>query len=685
MAVSSSPVNPPGGPPTIPADAPSRLAPAYRSVLGLGVIGVGAAVLAWAIPPTSIALAWPFLFAIPGWWLVSRVAPDLPPPGRIGLAVVASVFLSAHLVNAVSLVAGFGRLSILIVVVLLAVATAVLATVPIRWLAPPPPLPSREGVRAALRADVPAFAIAGAIGLVILLVLGLNGWHATPRGWVSGGWNWSDLLVHVSIGSSISHGNFPPQVPYFAGAPLTYHWFADFHGAIASSVAGVDIIPVYFLTSALFAGMLALLVWELARQLTGNRLVATIATILVCFGGGMGWLRLVADVLAGQGDIATLVTRNPYDNNWNDGWPYFRIASILGTGLLPHRATTLGLPGMVGVILLVVTCLGRRPAGVLLAGVLAALLAPFQFYFFPATYLIVLLYVVATSGWRAPTVARDALLFLAPIVLAMPFIAGAIFQQADRGAFHFVAIWSEARPAAGPLGIVFFYVTNLGIPFLLALGAIALAVWRKRLTPTFVFLAAWLVALFVVPNVVVVSAVEFDMNKYFQVMWIAVAILAAWLIRDWRPRAIATVLAVAAISPALIAVWHATNPAVTVSLAQEAAGRWIERNTPERAVFVTDAFINTPVDIAGRLRLTTFGPYVANLGYNPTERERDTMLIYCGGPDVAAELMVRHGATYVLSFGGMLVCEDGQPTDFRTSPLFETLYDRDGVAVLRLR
>ena len=54
-------------------------------------------------------------------------------------------------------------------------------------------------------------------------------------GWVSGGWNWSDLLVHVAIGSSIANGNFPPDVPYFAGQPLAYHWFADFHGAISAT------------------------------------------------------------------------------------------------------------------------------------------------------------------------------------------------------------------------------------------------------------------------------------------------------------------------------------------------------------------------------------------------------------------------------------------------------------------
>ncbi len=45
-----------------------------------------------------------------------------------------------------------------------------------------------------------------------------------------------------------------------------------------------------------------------------------------------------------------------------------------GKGFLPHRATTLGLPGLVTVVLLVVACLDRRPLGVLLAGVLAAIL-----------------------------------------------------------------------------------------------------------------------------------------------------------------------------------------------------------------------------------------------------------------------------------------------------------------------
>ena len=208
--------------------------------LVLVAIGVGA-LIAWALPVTAIVLVWPILFFVPGWVVIRRVAPALPNPGAVGGAIVASTYFSAHLVNVVARVGGFGRESIIVSAVLLAVATLVVVRIRHRWLAPLH-RPTRDGITAAIWDDRPAWYLAFAIGVIVFVVLFSNGWHETPDGWVSGGWNWSDLLVHVSIGSSIAAGNFPPQVPYFAGEPLTYHWFADFHGAITSTVAGVDII-----------------------------------------------------------------------------------------------------------------------------------------------------------------------------------------------------------------------------------------------------------------------------------------------------------------------------------------------------------------------------------------------------------------------------------------------------------
>jgi hypothetical protein len=669
-----------------PVDDRSGIEPlSTAQVIGLILALALGVALVWAIPILAIPFVWPWLFVVPGWVLMRRVAPDLPAPAQVGVGVVASTYVSAHLVELVANVGGFDRVAVLVSVVLLVLATVVIARARHRWLAPwsmPAPREIPATIRRTARQDAPAWFVAAVVVFIVGSVLGANGWRETPNGFVSGGWNWSDLLVHVAIGNSIVHGNFPPTVPYFVGAPLTYHWFADFHGAITAVAASLPIIPVFFLSSALLAGTTALVTWALGLQLTNDRRVATVATILVCFAGGMGWLRLVGDLIAGGGSIPDLIVQHDYDNSWADGWPWFRIASVFGTGFLPHRATTFGLPGLIAIVLLVAYGTGRRPAAVLLAGVLAALLAPFQFYFFPATYLIVGLYVLFAGKWRARTVLRDAALFLAPVVLALPYVLPAALRQGEQGAFRFVQGWSEARISEGPSAVLFFYVTNLGIP--VALAIVALLVLRGRdALPTRGFLAAWLIALFLVPNLVVVSAVEFDMNKYFQIMWIAAAIAAAWLlVRIPRPGAVALV-AVSMLSPALIALHHATHPAVVMDLANAAAGRWIETHTPDRAIFATDDFINSPVDLAGRLRITTFGPYVSNLGYDPDPRAKDIDAIYCDGPEVAQARMARYGATYVLSSGGVLACD--APTDFGSSPLFETVYSVDGVSVWHLR
>jgi hypothetical protein len=136
-------------------------------------------------------------------------------------------------------------------------------------------------------------------------------------------------------------------------------------------------------------------------------------------------------------------------------------------------------------------------------------------------------------------------------------------------------------------------------------------------------------------------------------------------------------------STVLIADWHMRSRDVALSLPQEAAARWIATNTPERSVFITDAFINSPVDLAGRLRITTFSTDVSNLGYDQAPREVDTKAIYCDGPNIAAERMAKYGATYVLSSGG-LPCDHAPATDFASSDRFETVYDKDGVMIWRL-
>ncbi len=635
--------------------------------------------LARYVPAIGIVLVWPFLFVVPGWLLVARVAPSVSPVGRLGMGIAVSVVAAAHLVNVVGLLAGrFDRDVALVAAWLLIAASFALATLKLPYVSDPPRVDA-AAIRRALSHYRAAWLTAAFGVLVVGGILALSAWHEVDGDWISGGWNWSDFLVHVSIGASLQAGNFPPQVPYAAGEPLAYHWFADFHGAIAATTAGLDVIPVFVVSNAVMAGAFVLLVWELAVRVLGDRRAGVPAAILALFGGGLGWIRLPIDLAAGKGDLATLIANVPYDNVWFAEWPAFRIASVLGTGFLPHRATAFGLPILVAVVLLAHVSMGRNRAGMVAAGLLAALLAPFNFFFFPACYLIVLLDALSRRLWRQPGWAWDAIAFLGPVILGLPFIVGPVLLQSGRGAFRFVTGWSEAPFDHGPAAVVFFYVTNLGIP--LALAAIALL---SRHLPSRGWLLAWAVALFVVPNVIVVSVVEFDMNKYFQVMWIALALLGAWLIRRWPRPAVATVLVACAISPALIGAWHVASMNVALTGGQETAARWIAANVPERTVFITEAFINSPVDLAGRLRVTSFGPYVANLGFDPDVRAADVQRAYCDGDAAAQAVMARYGATYVLSNGGVLDCAGGNQTDFAASPLFRTVYDADGVSIWQL-
>ena len=665
------------------------------SAVAVALLLATALAMAWIWPPLAIAVVWPLLFVVPGLAIMAWTAPRIPATGRLGLAIVLSVALSSHLVYWLSLATGGYRRE-----AIFAIAALLAAPIPVAVLRhgmPALAAQARAAWRAVRRGPLP-FIVAGAAALLVGLVLASGLWRTTADGITAGGSNWSDLGVHLSIAQSLNAGNFPPQVPYFAGEPLIYHWFADFHAAITAKAAGLFAIPVFVVSSAILTLALALVVHGLAATLLqgrGARRAALLAVVLVVIGGGLGWVRLVGDVANGLGDPIALVTKHSYDNSWYDAqspaqvsWPYFRIPSVMGTGLLVHRATTAGLPMLAGAMLLLAAGLPTararaagwrdRPALIGLAGLVGALLAPFHFFFFP-TFLALALAWAALGGRLLDRDAlRNAVLLLVPYALAVPFAFAALGQTASGGGLRWVAGWESAPTADGPLATVFFYLTNLGVPFALALGALLLRGLRAK-----AFLAVWVLLLFVVPNVVQASVIGFDMNKFFQAMWIAVAILAAWLIRRWPAWAVAVVLAVSIPSPLLVAGWTALNREVVLGRDEVAAVDWIEANTPERTIFVTNGWLNSPTDAAGRLRVLTFTPYVANLGYSPDERAATVDTIYCSGnAAVAADLTRSLGGTYLLDTWAPRA--DCLRTSFDGSDDWTLVYDNASLRIYRV-
>ena len=630
------------------------------------------------LPEFAPALAWPFFFAIPGILLIRRVLPGVTAPGALGIGVVLSVVGSAQLTYLLAVPLGFNRGVTVLAAVVLAAFSWFLLSEPLPWLLAPKPFQfSWSAAGESWKAHKWRWISGCGGGVITGLILSQGLFHhIAGNGWVSGGANWSDFLLHVSIAASIQNGNFPPETPFLAGVPLVYHWFGDFHSAIVATVAGAPLIPVMGMSTAAMTAALGLIVSELAWQLFANVRAAVIAPLLTLFSGGIGWIQLPIDLANHKGTLVALLRSGAYDFNYSaTTFPVFHIPPLYQVGILVQRATAYGLPIMVAVVLILWLSAGRARAGVFIAGALAALSAPFNFFTLPVIYLlaggifVLRLLRKETRSWS------DLFWFAAPLLYGAFFVAGPYLHRAQQNHVQFVLGWQDTPANAGFWGLVFFYATNLGIPFILAVLAL---VWRK--TPARWLLGGWLVLLFLVPNFVQVSVVAFDSSKFFQLMWPAAALLAAWMMRNWKIWVTVPVLVVCCLSGAAGAIWVLEDTRAVLSDAEYAAAQWIETQTPDNAVFVTATFINMPTDLAGRERLAGFFTYASDQGFDQTQRDADVQAIYCTQA-LAGDLMRQYNANYVLSFGGLLDCKGHAPTDFDNTPGFHRVYDAGGVTI----
>ncbi|ADB29638.1 hypothetical protein Kfla_0516 [Kribbella flavida DSM 17836] len=102
----------------------------------------------------------------------------------------------------------------------------------------------------------------------------------------------TDSPFQLSLAAELTH-HFPPQVPYVAGEPLTYHWMAYNHIASAHWITGIEldvltqrVVPLAFLLLTTLAAA------AVGMVLTGRAVAAPIAAGLTVLAGDLapwGW------------------------------------------------------------------------------------------------------------------------------------------------------------------------------------------------------------------------------------------------------------------------------------------------------------------------------------------------------------------------------------------------------------
>lgn len=324
-----------------------------------------------------------------------------------------------------------------------------------------------------------------------------------------------------------------------------------------------------------------------------------------------------------------------------------------GTVVLAQRASSLALPAMLMLVCLLLDA-DRKKA--IFCGFLAGLSLMFNYYVFVA--------LMAVVGMLWLIERRPELLwfFFVAALTSAPFAVSALQQES--GMLKLVLGWQYAPK---DLSVIWFYLANLGIPLILALCALA---WStKRWTP---FLAGWMAVVFLIPNLFVFSGIPWDMSKFFSFLWFPVCLLAATVLDKLKPALAFSLVALCVISPVLVSGWFITQHPVALSWDDVKTAQWIETHTPPDAVFVTESTLNLPTDLAGRLRLTTFIPYLSGYGFDPSVRDRQVRSVYCDSSDVALDAMRLNHASYILTRFEYPECSHAFKTDGRFKEVFSS-------------
>ena len=456
------------------------------------------------------------------------------------------------------------------------------------------------------------------IFLVSLVVLCRSVWFGNQFGIVLTGSNWQDTPLHYEIIESINNGNFPPQMPNYAGVPLTYHYFVDFHTAIIEKVYGYlpTLLPVL---NAVFILVFALAIYALARP--NGRRAAIIATVIATFGWGLSYFGLFSALFNGS-----------FSASQNYIYQYgqtFGLPSIFDN-LLQQRPLLIGLPAFALVLALLRDMDDKKR--IILAGVITGLVFQFHNVAFFCCYVA---FVVAVLFNVKRFNISYILYFLVPSVLALPFI----FSGGHSFTFAVSVVWI-ATFAQNPF---VYYFLNLGIPFIIAIISF-LKVGNELLKGTFLLL-------FLIPNIFLLTPWPWDMYKFFIFAWIPIAVLAGVVLAKTRKIVIVTLVLLSILTSASVIIYNVGTNYTAANWNEYQLGLWVRNNTPERSVFLTYYSIQCPpAFIGGRLTVSSYinWPYGWGVPLNDIyQRQSDIDRAYTGNATDLKQVVTTYNVSYV--------------------------------------
>jgi hypothetical protein len=456
------------------------------------------------------------------------------------------------------------------------------------------------------------------IFVISAFVLYRSVWFENDLGIVITGSNWQDTPLHYEIIESINNGNFPPEMPYYAGDSINYHYFVDFHTAVVEKTYGFLPKLLPFLNAA-FILVFALSVYSLARE-NGKR-TAIFATLIATFGWGLSYIGLFSALTSGQ--------FSPTTNYMYEYDGFFGLPPIFDN-LLQQRPMLVGLPVFTFVLALLKNMENKNK--VILAGVVTGLLFPFNSVAFICAYAAYLVSLLLNSDYFK----RHHLHFLISAAIALPFLV----SSASSTSIAFAPLWALSFIRDNP---VLFYIVNLGVPFLLSF----LFITKVK----GIFLKIIFVMLFLAPNVISITPNSWDMYKFFIFAWVPIAVLSGAALARIRKSLALVLLLLSVSTTASVIVYNVGTSSQAASWDEYNLGMWVRDNTEKQAVFLTYYSIHCPPTmIGGRLRVASYVNWAYGHGIaldDIHKRFDDIDLAYKGSEDDLRQVVETYNILYI--------------------------------------
>lgn len=549
---------------------------------------------------------------------------------------------------------------------------------------------------------------------------------------------YSDMNMHIGFITSIAKQHtFPPEYSIYPGVKLAYPFLSDSISSslylLGASLRVAYIIPMLVAVMQVFGGFYCFIKFWFKK---GS--VAFVTFILFFYDGGFGFIHFLNKVNFSKNFTEFYFTPTSI-GDYNYRW-----AQIIANMLIPQRATLFGWAVLFPLLAFLYYAKENRSIkSFLIAGIMAAGLPMIHTHSFLALGIICVVWLfwdmykekesylllklagiiwvvfffllriyndktgliekngfiimIAGLGIIAVLFVKEIVLcfknstiksyiqtwgvFLIPVILfALPQLLFWTFGQASGDGFlrsHFN--WSNAND-----NYFIFYLKNIGITFLIFFPAWVSA--KKKELQT----ASPMLLIFFIAELVVFQPNEYDNNKLLFVAFVFMCgIVSDFVIKlfekNWniilKCALAVSLLFVGVFSSGMTIARECVSDYELYSKAQVDATEYIEKNTDERAVFLTgDNHNNAVAALTGRSIVCGADTFLCYHGINTVERKSEVANMYAD-PVGNKELYKKYNVSYI--FVSDVETDEFQINFEGLGQIAEKVYDAQNVVIYK--